>query len=311
MRTAIRFGLPLMAAAGLAIVIPAAAPAAGAKPHVCSGTFKKPGVLHGTYPSGAVVKGVCFVNAGPAKVVGNLAVSKGSVLAAAFGLNDKTHKGHSSLIVTGNVIVGKGASAALGCRVNKNGSGFPCIDDPHPHKATLTSAETVKGGLIEKAPLGVVVHNTRIDGNWSETGGGGGLNCNPIGPFKKLKSPVFSAIEDSTVEGNLTISGMKTCWVGVARVKIQGNATFNNNELADPDGIEIVLNHIAGNLACAGNSHPAGAPAGAQPVWDSGDLSQNLYPRTPQPNTVAGTRSGQCQLASPATQGGALGPGPF
>jgi len=311
MRTAIRFGLPLMAAAGLAIVIPAAAPAAGAKPHVCSGKLGNPGVLHGTYKSGVIVRGACAVNSGPAKVIGTVTVTKGSAFAAAFGLNDKTHKGHSNLTVTGNVVVGKGATAVLGCKVNKNGSGFACIDDPHPHKPTLSGTATIKGGLVEHAPLGVVVHNSTIDGNWSETGGGGGVNCNPTGPFKKFGSPVFSGIEDSTVEGNLTINGMKTCWVGVARVKIEGNATFNNNELADPDGIEIVLNHIAGNLACAGNSHPAGAPAGAQPVWDSGDLSQNLYPRTPQPNTVAGTRSGQCQLASPTTQGGALGPGPF
>lgn len=311
MRIAIRFGLPLTAAAALAIVIPAAAPAAGAKPHVCSGTFKKPGVLGGTYRSGVLVKGWCFVNGGPTKVIGNVTVSKRGVLAAGFGLNDKTHTGHSNLTVTGNVVVGKGAGALLGCKVNKNGSGFACIDDPHPHKPTLSSADTIKGSLIEKSPLGVVVHNSKIGGNWTETGGGGGVNCKPTGPFKQLKTPVFSDIEDSTVQGKLTMSGLKTCWVGVERVHIKGNATFKNNELADPDGIEIGTNNIAGNLACTGNSHPAGTPAGAQPVWDSGDQSMNLYPRTPQPNTVSGTRSGQCVLASPTTAGGSLGPGPF
>jgi hypothetical protein len=234
-------------------------------------------------------------------------------LAAAFGLNDKTHKGHSNLTVTGNIVFGKGAAAALGCKVNANGSGFPCIDDPHPKKPTLTGVTTVKGSLIEKAPLGVVVHNTKIGGNWTETGGGGGVNCNSTGPFKKLKSPVYSSVEDSTVQGNLSISGMKTCWVGVARVHVAGNATFTNNDLADPDGIEIISNHIDGNLACTGNSHPAGAPAGAQPVWDSGEqgMGMALYPRTSEPNTVQGGRSGQCVLASPATLGGPLGPGPF
>jgi hypothetical protein len=310
MRTKLRMALPVVIAAA-AVAGPVVASAAKSSPHVCSGTFKKPGVLAGTYRSGVVVKGVCFVDHGPAKVMGTLTLTKGAALAAAFGLNDKTHQGGSRLTVTGNLVVSKGASAAIGCKVNKNGSGFPCIDDPHPHKPTLSSHETIKGSLIEKAPLGVVVHNTKIDGNWSETGGGGGVACKPIGAFKQLKSPVFSAIEDSTVEGNLTFSGLKTCWVGVARVHVAGNAKFKNNELADPDGIEIVSNHIDGNLACTGNSHPASDPAFAQPVWDSGEQGMPLFPRTPQPNTVAGTRSGQCRLASPTTQGGVPGPGPF
>jgi hypothetical protein len=312
MRIKLRVALPVAIATAALVAGPVVvASAAGSKPHVCSGALGKPGVISGTYKHGVVVKGACFVNAGPTKVIGNLTVTKGSAFAAAFGLNDRTHKGHSNLTVTGSVLVGKGATVVLGCKVNSNGSGFPCIDDPHPHKPTLKGTTTIEGNITEKAPLGVVVHNSQIDGGWSETGGGGGLNCNPTGPFKKFKSPVYSNIEDSTVEGNLTISGMKTCWVGVARVHIAGNATFTNNDLADPDGVEIVSNHIDGNLGCTGNSHPPGTPAGAQPVWDSGDQTMNLYPRVPQPNTVNGTRSGQCVLASPATMGGPLGPGAF
>jgi hypothetical protein len=311
MRVTLRLALPLMAAAGLGIVTPAVAPAASAKPHVCKGTSKKPGVLVGTYASGVVVKGFCTVSEGKAKVIGTLTVTKGSAFAAAFGLNDKTHKGTSSLTVTGNVIVNKGATAVLGCKVNPTGSGFPCIDDPNPSKPTLTSAETIKGSLIENAPLGVVVHNSKIGGSWTETGGGGGVNCTPTGPFQQFKSPVYSDLEDSTVGGNVTISSMKTCWVGLARVHVKGNAKFTNNELQDPDGIEIVSNHIDKNLACTGNSHPASDPSFAQPVWDSGDLTMNLYPRQAEPNTVGGKRSGQCVLASPTTQGGPLGPGAF
>jgi hypothetical protein len=74
-----------------------------------------------------------------------------------------------------------------------------------------------------------------------------------------------------------------------------------NDQLADPDAIEIVLNHIHGNLICQSDSM----------VWDSGDLSQDLFPRVPQPNTVDGNRVGQCVLSSPMTAGGPLGPGPF
>ena len=74
-----------------------------------------------------------------------------------------------------------------------------------------------------------------------------------------------------------------------------------DDQMADPDAIEIVLNQIQGNLNCQDNSM----------VWDSGDLSEDLYPRAPQPNTVGGNRIGQCVLASPATEGGPPGPGPF
>jgi hypothetical protein len=46
-------------------------------------------------------------------------------------------------------------------------------------------------------------------------------------------------------------------------------------------------------------------------VWDSGDLTDDPFPRTPQPNTVDGKGSGQCVLSSPMSQGGSLGPGSF
>ena len=306
MRVMLRLAVPLVTVVGLAAVVPAATPAAKSSPHVCSGTFKKPGVIFGTYKSGVVVKGACFVKSGPAKVIGNLIVTKRSALAAAFGKNARTNKGGSSLTVTGKMVVGKGATAFLGCDAES-----PCIDEPHMKKPTLKSHERISGGLIIKGALGVVVHNTTIGGKFKSTGGGGGVKCAPAGPFKAVHAPVFSALEDSSVGGNLTISGLKSCWLGVARVHVKGNATLTNNVLADPDAIEVVSNHIAGNLACTGNSHPASAPAFAQPVWDSAEQGNPLFPRTPQPNTVGGTRSGQCKLASPTTQGGAPGPGPF
>ena len=46
-------------------------------------------------------------------------------------------------------------------------------------------------------------------------------------------------------------------------------------------------------------------------MWDSGDLTDDLFPRVPQPNTVDGKRSGQCVLSSPMSPGGPLGPGAF
>jgi hypothetical protein len=303
-------GVPLLVAAGFALAIAgvgaAAAPAAG--PFVCSGQFKTPGLLKGTYPDGVVVKGVCAVRTGKAHVIGTLTVTKGSALGAAFGAD------HSKLTVTGNLVVDAGGVLILGCKANPGGTGTPCLDD-HAKVPKLTSHPVVTGNLIANSPIGVLVHNTTIGGKFKEAGGGGGLSCKPpkTGIFGAIKSPVFSDIEDSSIGGSVAISGLKSCWLGLARDKIAGSTSINNNTMADPDAIEVLATHIAKNLACSGNSHPAGLPPIAQPVWDSADTSPSgaLYPRTAEPNTVGGTRSGQCVLASPSTAGGSPGPGAF
>lgn len=302
----------MLAAAGLALAIAGAgaavAPAAG--PFVCSGTLHSPGLLKGTYPHGVVVRGACAVKTGKAHVIGTLLVTKGSALAAAYGAH------HSKLTVTGNVVIGKGAVAILGCKANPNGTGTPCIDDPNMKHPTLTSHPVVSGNVIANSPLGVLIHNSTIGGSFKETGGGGGLSCKPpkTGVFAAFKSPVFSDLEDSVVRGNIAIRGLKSCWLGLARDKIGGGVTIKQNTMGDPDAIEVLANQITKNLSCSGNGHPAAAsPPGTQPVWDSADTSSTgaLYPRAAEPNTVGGTRTGQCALASPATQGGTSGPGPF
>ena len=284
----------------IAGAVPAMAGAAG--PHICSGKFKTPGVLKGTYPHGVVVKGVCVVKNGPAHVFGTLKVSNGSALGAAFGLH------HSRLTITGNLVVGSGGVVFLGCKANPDHTGFPCLDDPnaqtHP---TLTSHAVVTGSIIENSPLGVIVHNASIARNVTETGGGGGLSCAPpaTGVFGAVQSPVYSDYEDTTVGGNVNVSGLTSCWLGIARVAVHGNVTINGNAMADPDAIEVISNHIGKNLACNNNSHPAGGPPGAMPVWDSADAKMNqTYPRISHPNTVGGKRTGQCVTASPITPGG-------
>lgn len=303
-------GVPVLVAVALALAVAGAgaavAPAAG--PYVCSGKFKTPGLLKGTYPDGVVVRGVCAVKTGKAHVIGTLLVTKGSAFASAFGAH------HSSLTVTGNLVVGAGGVAFLGCKANPDGTGFPCLDD-HAKVPKLTSRTVVSGNIVENAPQGVVIHNSRIDGNLKETGGGGGISCKPpkAGVFAAVKSPVFSDVEDTAVGKNIAISGLNSCWLGLARLKIGGSVTISNNTMADPDAIEVLATDIAQNLSCSGNSHPAGLPPIAQPVWDSADTSPTgaLYPRAAEPNTVGGTRSGQCVLASPTTPGGSSGPGAF
>ena len=279
----------------------AVAPAAG--PHICSGKFNTPGLLKGTYRNGVIVRGVCVVKTGKAHVLGTLTVTNGSALGAVFGHHN------SSLTITGNLVVDRGGTALLGCKVNPDGSGFPCVDDPNMKHPTLTSHAVVTGSIVERSPLGVIVHNSAIGGSITESGGGGGLSCAPptSGVFAAIMSPVYSDYEDSTVGGNLSISGLSSCWLGLARVKVHSNLSVKNSVTGDFDGIEIVTNNIGKNLSCRGNSHPAGGPPGAMPVWDSAEANPNskaIYPRISHPNRVGGKRSGQCVTASPVTLGG-------
>lgn len=262
----------------------------------CSGTPSHPGTLRGTHAN-VVVNGVCFVNAGPAVVTGNLTVSAGSGLVAAFALNDKTGTGTSSLTVKGNLQVNVNAVLVMGC----NPANFACLDDPNQNQPTLSSHATVGLDLRSNRPLGVIVHNFTVGGDVVQAGGGGGVNCKPQGLFQFFQQPVYSTYEVGKVGGDVRISGYLACWMGVVQLHVGNTMVFRSNRLADPDAIEILANRIKGNLICTGNSM----------VWNSSENGNGLFPRTPHPNTVGRNRLGQCVLASPTKPGGPLGPGPF
>lgn len=269
-----------------------AAGAAVTSTKTCAGSsISSPGVLTGTVNSSVVVKGVCLVNAGPAVVNGDVTVTPGSVLVSAFGMH------HSSLTVKGNIYVRTGATAVLGC----NPANFACIDDPNQSKPTLSSKLTVGHDLRSNLPLGMVVHNFSVGGDVIQTGGGGGVNCNPQGVFKLFQSPVYSTYEVGSVGGDVRISSVHSCWMGVVETHVGNTMVFYQNKLADPDAIEILANNINGNLICRGNSR----------TWDNGDLGPSLFPRQPEPNTVGRNRKGQCVLSSPNTRTDKPGPGPF
>jgi hypothetical protein len=286
-----------LGAGGFVVLALAASPSlAAASAPSCSGTVTSPGTLAGDYGNVAI-EGVCFVNAGHATVHGTLTLRAGSALIAAFAHNDQTGTGTSGLTVLGNVRVRAGASLLLGCEA----AHFACIDDPSQEHPTLSSSDRISGDLTEVDPLGVIVHTTAIGGSVNETGGGGGFTCDPSGVFAAFGSPVYSDYEDTTIGGSLQIRNLTSCWLGVARVHSGGNFGFTKNRLKDPDAIEIIDNHVGGDLACRDNSM----------VWDSAEAGAGLYPRQPEPNTVTGTRSGQCVLATPITDSGNSGPGPF
>ncbi len=120
----------------------------------CSGTFGAPGTLSGNYSS-VLVTGVCFVNAGPAVVTGNVVVVPGATLVAAFATNN------SSLTVGGNIMVQSGATLVLGCEASE----APCLDDPNQMNPTLNGSDLVKGSVVATDALGVLVHNATIKGS--------------------------------------------------------------------------------------------------------------------------------------------------
>ena len=222
-------------------------------------------MLTGTFKSSVVVRGACEVNAGAAVVNGDLTVSPGSVLLAAFALNDKTGTGKSSLTVKGNIYVRAGATLLMGC----NPANFACLDDPNQNKPTLSMHPTVGLDLRSNLPLGVIVHNFTVGGDVIQTGGGGGVNCNPQGVFKLFGSPVYSTYEVGSVGGDVRISSVQSCWMGIVELHIGNTMVMHANKLADPDAIEILANNITGNLICRGNSR----------TWNSEDISNGLFPR--------------------------------
>lgn len=262
----------------------------------CSGTLSSPGVLVGVYHESVSIEGVCDISGAPATVEGNLTVTMGSSLNAAYQSSTEPYGdgGTRSLTVIGNMVVDREGTALLGC----DPGGLRCIGA----EEKFGSVE-IEGNLQEKKPLGVVMHNSIVQKNVSESGGGGGVQCEFPGPglFGVVNFPVYSDYEDSAVGKNLKVGGLRSCWLGVNRVNVGHNVTLTNNQLAEAGAITVLSNVIGGNLKCERNSA----------VWDSSQAGGELYPREPEPNTVDGRRSGQCVLASPEVEGGAPGPGPF
>lgn len=246
-----------------------AGPAGAAPKASCSGSLSdfpnNVGTLVGFYSGNVEISGACFVWAGPAEIHGNLTLLPGSTLVAAFA--------SGSLKVDGSLFVKPGATLIMGC----NPDSFPCIDD-NPNDPTLTSLESVSGNLVANHPLGLVMHNTTIQGNALEHGGGGGVSCDTTpGVFGVFQSPAYIDNEDSTIEGNLIINDVRTCWLGSLRDHVGGNFVDTNNTMADPDAGEVVNNWVQGNLICTNNS----------PQVQFGDSGA-------APNQVSGNAAGQC-----------------
>jgi len=238
----------------------------------CTGTAGSPGSLAGGTYSSVAVTGACAVDSGQVIVTGDVSVASNGALLAAFA-TDGGGPGTSGLTVGGNITVDIGGTLILGCEA----SAFSCFDDPNQGSPTLDSPATVTGSVLATSPLGVIVHDSTIGGDATQSGGGGGVNCDPSGIFAAFGSPAYSDYEDVAVGGNLRITGLDTCWLGGLRNHVGGSATYAGNTMADPDAGEILTNQIAGNLLCSDNS----------PVVHFGDSGG-------QPNVVGGFGSGEC-----------------
>jgi len=281
--------LPFSLMAASLLVVPlglvggsSVASAAAPAPVTCTGSVASPGTLAGGTYSSVTVSGACEVNSGQVVVTGSVTVESGAALVVAFAL-DNGGPGTSGLTVDGNIYVGSGGSLLLGCEA----PAFPCVDD-NQSSPKLNSPDTVKGSVVATDPLGVIVHDSNIGADATQSGGGGGVSCGvpATGIFSVFKSPVYSDYEDNTIGGNLRVTGLSSCWLGGLRNHVGGSVTYSGNTLADPDAMETLTNQIAGNLLCSGNS----------PAIHFGDSGGS-------PNVVGGFATGQCAF-------GALQPNP-
>ena len=139
----------------------------------------------------------------------------------------------------------------------------------------LSTTDTVGGSLTAQKALAVIVHASTIGHNVSLIGGGGGVSCIPSPAVGG--SPPYSDFEDVTIGGGLTITGLRSCFLGVFRVVITQNFELHDSLNADPDGNELADNSIAHNLNCTENS----------PSPQIGDSGGGL-------NNVFGHANGQC-----------------
>ncbi len=128
---------------------------------------------------------------------------------------------------------------------------------------------TISGGVRSLNAASVQIHFSTINGGVALQGGAGPFG----GPF----DVTWNTVEDSRINGSVTVSGYNGFWQGFIRNTVNGSLTFNNNTLVDPDGNEVVTNTIHGSLSCSGNDP-------APQVGDSGG----------DDNVVTGATSGQC-----------------
>lgn len=219
--------------------------------HTCSGALPS-----GSYGS-VQVAGSCTVPDGA-----HVTVAHGISVPAGARFDASTH---STLTVHGNVSGGPGSFVALGCT-----QAHPCDDDQPGN----IGADRVDGNVTLDHVYDAAINGVTIGGNLTSVGGGAGLSQDQFIPF---------SIKDDTIGRNISVSGLRTTWFGVIRTTVGGNVTLSDIVLADPDGNEIVADHVGRNLVCSGMS----------PAPQLGDAVEGAPPGY-GPTQVGGKALGQC-----------------
>jgi hypothetical protein len=255
-----------------------ASSAGASAPYTCSsGTPFNPTLIPAGSYGAVTVTGACFMQ-GTYNIQGGLTIAPQGVLDAA-GLGPYAAPCNVFGTVSNGVQVQAGGVLYLG-----NGQGTGC--------SNTSDVVTVNGGIRATGGDTVVVHGTTINGGFSANGGGGAGDCNPT-PAAPFGS--YTNVEDSTVNGGLSITNLNTCWIGTIRNVVNGGETVSNNESSDTDAIEINTNLIHGGLACSGNFlNPAVPPDTTTPHAPNGVPTNFADGAGPFPNTVNGKESGQC-----------------
>lgn len=253
----------------------AAPPHAGAGAgYTCSGGSP---VAPSMIPAGSygpvTVTGFCVMQ-GTYNIKGGLTVAPGAFLDAAVFFPFPPYDNYGIpcnvfVTVSGGIQVGEGSALYFG-------NGSDTANCP-------SSNDRVNGGLTATGAESVVVHGTTINGGVNVTGGGGGTSCVPttLSPFAP-----YTDVEQSSVAGGISVSGLSTCWLGLIGNQVNGLISVNNNLMGDPDAIEIGLNVVHGAMACSGNALAFPGPGGVP--------TNSFDGSPPNPNMVTGRESGQC-----------------
>jgi len=202
----------------------AAAPTAPA--YTCTGGV----VPSGSYSS-ITVTGVCSVATDAViNVVGNVEVATGAMLDA--------QSAPSTITVGRNVTAAAGSLVGLGCQPPSytGNSAHECAVEPDGH-----STITINGNVTAINAVAALLNGITVKGNVTFVGGG---------------SDIPWSIKNNTIDGNLTVGGQTTEWLGVLFNRIGGNATLVNIAVTDvhpgAPGVYIVRNTIRANLTCLG-----------------------------------------------------------
>lgn len=223
-------GATLAAAGALALTAGPAMAAQSSAPAPVAYTCTGGDIPSGTYAS-ITVTGECAVPADAViNVVGGVSVAAGAVLDAQVA--------PSTITIGRNVTGERGSFVGLGCQPPSftGNSAHECAIQPEGHSTIL-----VKGNITVTNAIAVQLNGITVNGNVTLTGGG---------------SPIPWSIKNNTIDGNLTVTGQQTEWLGVLFNHVGRNVTLTSIALSDPHpgspGVYIVRNTIERNLTCTG-----------------------------------------------------------